>query len=735
MDPQALIAESNVMKTKSFLKRLASVATLLVLALPTVALGQAPNRVDVLIGFSSPPTREDVGVVRAMGGQVRHVYSIVPAIAASVPEPALRGLAGDRRVRYVEEDAQVFTTSQTIPWGIHRVFGDSTDARIATWDWARKGDNIKVAVLDSGIASHPDLNVVGGTTFYGSNYDDGLGHGTHVAGTIAALDNSIGVVGVGPNIELYAVKVFSDSGEGYMSDVIAGLQWAANENNGHGVMDIVNMSLSGPASQTLENAVNAAYNQGAGILLVASAGNDGSHPRFSRVGYPARYNAVIAVAATTQSNTRASFSSTGPEVELSAPGVEILSTVPGDGYASYQGTSMAAPHVAGVAALIMATNPDLTASQVREILRETAQNLGDPNHFGYGLVRANEAVTVSVPPDPPPRPANLEAIPHDTYVTLSWDHSATATSYDIYRAAEGATYDPIASGLQTTSYLDLGLQNGTTYSYYVTAWNAAGESHWSSVVSAKPAAATSAPLAPSDFTAVALSRSQIALSWTDNADNESGFEIQRRDGSATVTFWLGPNVTSYLDSGLEPNTQYTYSLRAYNSAGFSDAAGPAHATTFVQPSAAFVAQDTTAKGTWKGVYGTDGYHIVRKANGTAGPFIDGLGAAVSVSGAAIHSWEDPSSDPRALQRPDTTARFADCYYQSGTISLQLSLPQMSRVSLYFVDWDTTARRQTITITDAADPIQVLDSKSLSSSFNGGLISPGILREMSSSKSL
>jgi subtilisin family serine protease len=388
------------MKTRTFLKLMASVTALLVLALPAVAQGQPPNRVDVLVGFVSPPTPEDVAIVQAIGGQVRYVYSIVPAMAASVPEPALRGLAQDRRVRVIEPDGLFHATNDgdfqgelDRTWGVKRIqSGVVHQAGLL-------GGKVRVAVLDTGIdASHPEFAGIykGGYNFVAGNHQpvDGHGHGTHVAGTVAAARDGVGVVGVAPGIDLYALKVLGDDGSGSFSDVIAALQWCI-QNNIH----ISNNSYgSGGDPGTL---VKAAFDNSytAGVLHVAAAGNSGgSGPPWARaVNYPARWDSLIAVAATTQDDKRASFSSYGPEVELAAPGVSIPSTIPGGGYASYSGTSMASPHVAGVAALIRAADGSLLNTEVRAILHDTAQNLGlDANHQGHGLVRADLAVAAAV---------------------------------------------------------------------------------------------------------------------------------------------------------------------------------------------------------------------------------------------------------------------------------------------------------------------------------------------------
>ncbi len=356
------------------------------------------EKVDVLVGFHGPPNR---GLVERFGGDVYREFSIVNAIAVSLPQQAVGALARNPAVSYVEPDGLVYATSQTVPWGIERVFGKETYS-FDTWKTS-KGSGIGVAVLDTGIdTNHPDLSVVEGRRFYmvttgppgqrglrdDNNYNDVHGHGSHVAGTIAALDNETGVVGAAPEVNLYAVKVLGDDGSGHISAIVGGIEWAVEKD-----IPIINMSFgSSSHSQTLKDACDIAYYE-KGHLLVSSAGNRGnSEGTGDNVGYPANYSSVIAVAASDNSDQRASFSSTGPAVELIAPGVGVLSTVPG-GYASYNGTSMASPHVAGVAALVWAADSGLSNVEVRDLLKNSAENLGLlENHQGYGMVRADLAV-------------------------------------------------------------------------------------------------------------------------------------------------------------------------------------------------------------------------------------------------------------------------------------------------------------------------------------------------------
>jgi len=352
-------------------------------------LGKAVDGDRYLIGFKNTP---DIGIVTGVGGQVYQTFNIVPAVAARLSPQAVDALSRNPNVAYVEPDYAMFAHSQTVPWGIDRVFGDESYS-FPTWETS-KGNGIKVAILDSGIdEDHEDLQVAGGTTTVDGTHwgSDGSGHGTHVAGTVAALDNSLGVVGVAPNVELYAVKVLSDGGSGSVSSVAAGIDWAVSQG-----IPVLNMSLGGSSdSQTLRDACDAAY--AAGHLLVASAGNNGNPGgRGDNVGYPAKYASVIAVASSTTNDTRSSFSSTGPDVELIAPGSNILSTLPGNNYGTYSGTSMASPHVAGVAALTWAANTSLSNQEIRQILRDTAEDLGlSANQQGFGLARADLAVAAA----------------------------------------------------------------------------------------------------------------------------------------------------------------------------------------------------------------------------------------------------------------------------------------------------------------------------------------------------
>ncbi|MDE2510390.1 MAG: S8 family peptidase [Elusimicrobia bacterium] len=273
-----------------------------------------------------------------------------------------------------------------ITWGINRVHAP------AAWD-VTEGAGVKVAIIDTGIdLSHPDLagKVDGGysaitKTERPEDYQDDNGHGTHVSGTIAALRDGKGVVGVAPKARLYAVKVLDADGSGNLSDVIDGIVWAAK--NG---MQVANMSLGAPVdSDAMHRAVR--YAKGMGMVIVAAAGNSGGS-----VGFPGAYPETIAVSASDSDDHIASFSSRGPEVKFIAPGVDIVSDKLGGGQISYNGTSMASPHVAGLAALAVSqgwtglSGPDGVFNQLKKAAKPLPGLSTDEQ--GAGMIDAGKLV-------------------------------------------------------------------------------------------------------------------------------------------------------------------------------------------------------------------------------------------------------------------------------------------------------------------------------------------------------
>lgn len=489
--------------------RLGAAACSVILALGLTASQAGPNtdQSRVWVVFKDGARGAAAQAIKAAGGRQHYEFSDLNAFAVSVPTQALEGLSRNPNIAYIEEDVKRYPLAQTSPYGIAMVQADQVSAGNA--------GTRKVCIIDSGYElGHEDLqsgNVAGHNDPGGSGnwYTDENSHGTHVAGTIAALNNSVGVVGVVPNgnLQLFIVKVFGASGWSYSSSLVDALSKCRNAGS-----HVVSMSLGGSfSSKTEDNAFKNAY--AAGVLSIAAAGNDGN----TRKSYPASYASVVSVAAVDSSKALASFSQRNDAVEIAAPGVGVRSTVPtgtgktedfsvagtgyeaiamegsangnrsgglvdcGDGtstcagaagkvcliergvvsfaekvlacqdgggvaaviynnttgslsgtmgttatsipsvgisqadgqalkagslgasatvnvgsgnYAYFDGTSMATPHVSGVAALVWSHFTSCSNDQIRSALNATAEDLGAAGRdtsFGYGLVRAKAA--------------------------------------------------------------------------------------------------------------------------------------------------------------------------------------------------------------------------------------------------------------------------------------------------------------------------------------------------------
>jgi len=431
--------------------------------------GPPDGLVKVLIGFKEKPGPAQQALVKGVGGKIKYTYHLIPAIAASVPEVAIEALKKNPNITDVELDSKVYALDAELDdsWGVKRIGAGFVH------NSGNKGTGVNIAIIDSGIDyNHPDLddNYEGGWDFVNDDDDpmDDDGHGTHVAGTVAAEDNGFGVVGVAPDAKLYALKALNEEGVGYVSDVVLAIQWATvNE------IQVINMSLGGRRNIFLEWACNLAYYSD-GLLLVAAAGNGGA------VIYPAAYDSVIAVSATDEYDNLASFSSTGKQVELAAPGVNINSTLPEDSYSgeTWSGTSMASPHVAGTAALVWAANLSWSNDDVRTQLQSTAEDIGlSTTEQGYGLVDAAEAVGVDTDATLPAKVTGLNVtMVSCAQLDLAWDANdeEDLDNYNVYRSTtSGDPYDLIASPT-TNSYSDVGLTASTTYYYVVTAVDNSG---------------------------------------------------------------------------------------------------------------------------------------------------------------------------------------------------------------------------------------------------------------------
>ena len=542
-------------------------AGIIVLALPPTVLTQTPSdlsvhperpevvpdRYIVQLKAGVEPGRAAQRLAEAHGLRAGQMYRyVLNGFAAFIPAVRVELVRRDPDVLAVEPDLAVHVAAQTLPTGINRIDADLNS--VAKINGLDERVNVDIAIIDTGSGPHSDLNVFFrtdcvdesglGFLFGITCLDqtdcptcglDGNGHGTHVAGIAAALDNAIGVVGVAPGARIWSVAVLDSRGSGRLSWVIAGIDWVTQH---AAQIEVANMSLawvgnSSAARTAIQNSV------AQGVVYVVAAANSskdiyGTDKTFGTSDdfEPAAYPEVATISALADSDgaaggsgaattygpddTLATFSnfstnvvagnpvsSPGAGIDVAAPGVSIFSTYLNDGYATLSGTSMASPHVAGAVGLYIAAHGRATsASQVafiRQQIINAAQlqtswgpaTTGDPDNNHEGLVYVGDA--------PPPAP----------------------------------------------------------------------------------------PTAPSGLVATAVSSSQINLAWTDNATDESGFKIERCTGSACVNFaqiaQVGANVTGYSDAGLAAATTYTYRVRAFNAGGNSNFSNNAQATTAPAP--------------------------------------------------------------------------------------------------------------------------------------------------------
>jgi serine protease len=573
-------------------------------AVPLVAQNQGAERYMIQFRSFGP---DAAAAVRAAGGSPVHQFEDLRVVAAWLPEQALNGLRNHPNVEFIEEDPKRELFAQTTPYGIAL-----TQANQLVFQGSN-ADGCKVCIIDSGYQmSHEDLQNTGVTwtndSGTGNALEDGCGHGTHVAGTVAALNNSVGVVGVVGNgaIKLHIEKVFgNDCSWRYSSDLIAAVNRCRNAGS-----KIISMSLGGGrASVTEENAFKNA--NAAGVLSIAAAGNDGS----TRKSYPASYPVVMSVAALDSNKQHASFSQRNDAVEIAAPGVSVLSTVPwkssnvvvdgstyfasdidgsarvdrsgatvngglclssgswsgrvvicergqisfadkvnnvrlgggvaaviynnvsggfagtlngsstipavsvsredglemvssskigktaavnnsagsGSGYEAWDGTSMATPHVSGIAALLWSHFPNATNTQIRNAMNSTAEDLGPAgrdNSYGWGLVQAKAAYEAlggtgggggeepppggGDDPPPPPPPGDAPVISGVQGVSthhrngnfeIRWTTDIPATSQVEFTGGASGTFSN--DTLKTSHAMSFKGTRGVTYTFVV----------------------------------------------------------------------------------------------------------------------------------------------------------------------------------------------------------------------------------------------------------------------------
>jgi subtilisin family serine protease len=586
------------------------------------------------------------------------------------------------------------------------------------WDLSpARGAGVIVAVIDTGVAYE---DFTGGQALFGpkqfkrapdfagvpivapwdwidgdSHAGDENGHGTHVASTIAeATDNGLAEAGVSA-ASIMPLRILDFAGGGSASDLIDSIYYATD----HGAK-VINMSLgfSGTGSPDANGDVCTEivgladaleYANAYGVTVVAASGNDG----VGTVACPAAYPTVIAVGATDYNGSVTWYSNSGAALAVAAPGGDPNADLNGDGapddivqqsycldpvslfltgqYTDFcdmpnAGTSMASPHVAGTAALLIGQLATLAPSQVRDLLLATARDRGAPGwdaQYGAGIIDAAAAMAsvianpppVLPPPPPPPPPpvpqpgaTNVAAAPLSaTSIRVTWTDNATGESgFRIDRSTDGGTTWAQAGTLSAnaTGFTNYGLAAGTAYSYRVRSYDSLGNSPWSNIATATT---FPPPSAPTSVAATPLSATSIKVTWVDTSSTESGFKIERSlDG---VTFnaasYVGANATSVTVNSLTPATTYWFRVRAYDGTVYGDASNTVQATTFALPSApanlvATPASTTSIALSWTDTSTTEqGFKVERSADG------GGSWSVAGTLGANIVAWTNTGLTP------------------------------------------------------------------------------------------
>ena len=421
-------------------------------------------------------------------------------------------------VEYVEPNYQVEADiTPTDPlmanlWGMPKIHADTV------WNTTTGSRANVVAVVDTGVDyTHPDLvaNIwkapsaftvtIGGVAITCASGTHGFNaiartcdpkddhyHGTHVSGTIGAVgNNAAGVAGANWTSSIMGIKFLDSTGSGYVSDAISGIEFAIQAKQAFASTAAANVRVlsnswgGAPFSQALLDEINRANSND--MLFVVAAGNSASNNDTTPT-YPASYVApnVISVAATDSNDLLASFSNYGSSVNLAAPGVQILSTIPANQYAYLSGTSMATPHVSGAAALVL-SKCALSTSALRSTLLSHVDVLGSVTGYVQTNGRLNAAAAVSSCSAVPAVPANLKATtgPSSGQISLTWSAVAGATSYRLKRSMLSAgPFSTIQTLTGKVAYVNAGLTSGKTYYYIVTATNGSGESAASNKASA-----------------------------------------------------------------------------------------------------------------------------------------------------------------------------------------------------------------------------------------------------------
>jgi subtilisin family serine protease len=340
-----------------------------ILALTADSNGKIPGHFIVTLKDGVEPT----GFAKRFAVAPSFTYrTALNGFAGHIPEAVVEKMRHDTAVARIEQDGVVTIGAQTVPYGISNS-GATASPTVLAGNGAGALPGATVFILDTGIAAHPDLNIVGHVNYAGGINDDCHGHGTHVAGTVGAKDDTNYVVGVAPGVKLFGVKVLNCQGSGTYSGIIGGMDFVAAHS---ATQKVANMSLGGGFNQSLNDAARNMVNSN--VATAVAAGNDGAD---ASTKSPASEPSVLTVAAHDSNNVNASWSNFGSLIDLSAPGVSVLSTSKSGGTTTMSGTSMASPHVAGALAIYRSNNPSASATTAQNAVKS---NTSGTSSRGFG---------------------------------------------------------------------------------------------------------------------------------------------------------------------------------------------------------------------------------------------------------------------------------------------------------------------------------------------------------------
>jgi subtilisin family serine protease len=525
---------------------------------------------------------EEAEISRSGGRTEKRFSRAINALSVKVKHSEAGRIRNNPKVLFVELDQPMYaldTQSPSPSWGLDRI-DQRTLPLNSTFSASAKGAGVNAYIVDTGISStHIDFTGRMSTGFSsitdGNGTNDCNGHGTHVAGTTAGT-----TYGIAKSATLIPVRVLDCIGSGTTSGVIAGLDWIVGHHTA-GTPAVANMSLGGGASAALDTAVQNVINDG--VVMAVAAGNDG----LNACNYsPARAANAITVGSTTSTDARSTFSNTGTCVDIFAPGSSITSAWIGSTTAisTISGTSMAAPHVAGVAAVLLGRFPSSTTAEVGTMLRTsatpnvvTSAGTGSPNYLLY-LDPVGGPIVAPPPPTPsaPSAPTGIAITPGSGQLSVRFTAGAAGTSpitsYK-YSVDGGTNWATRQTGTTASPLVITGLNNGTTYSVSIRAVNLVGDGAPSTPVSVTIPVA---PTAPTIGTATANAGRTATVRWTLGSNGGSAITSHvvtaYLNGSGTVARSVtvtGATAVSATVTGLTAGGSYTFKVQARNVIGSS----------------------------------------------------------------------------------------------------------------------------------------------------------------------